>query len=84
MMEYMALCAPVVSTPLPAVERHQPHVSIADTAEEFGQALRDALDGDTPEARAARLDLARRNSWESRAEKASSLIEQALAEKGTR
>jgi len=81
LMEYFAMGAPVVSTRLPAVEKYQPHVRIADTAEEFSDAIREALAADSEEARAGRVEIARANSWESRVELASSVIEEALRQK---
>jgi glycosyltransferase involved in cell wall biosynthesis len=82
LMEYFAVGAPVVSTPLPAVAAHQPHARTAETPDQFSRAIREALWADSAEARAARIELARRHSWDSRVEQVSGIIERALAEKG--
>jgi glycosyltransferase involved in cell wall biosynthesis len=84
LMEYFAVGAPVVSTPLPEVEKHKPHVRIADSAETFGQALRNALIEDSDQTRIERIALARAHSWDALAEQASSIIEEALYQKRSR
>lgn len=62
---YLAACRPVVSTPLPEVLPYAPVVHIAGTLPDFVRALATELERpDTAQARAERLGLARRNSYE--------------------
>jgi glycosyltransferase involved in cell wall biosynthesis len=72
--EYLAAGRPVVSTPLPALA-DVPDVARAATAEEFSDRLQEALDRDTPAARAARSAAAQDHSWESRLEQIASVLD---------
>jgi glycosyltransferase involved in cell wall biosynthesis len=67
--EFLASGRPVVISPLPAVREYWGAVRVADSAESFVQACEAALHGDAPQARQQRLELARRNSWDSRVKK---------------
>jgi glycosyltransferase involved in cell wall biosynthesis len=64
--EYLSQGKPVVSTPIREIVHLAPLVRLAADAESFGRALDAALAEDDPEAVAARLDLARRNTWAQR------------------
>jgi len=60
--EYLAAGVPVVSTPLPEVERYVPLVEIAATADEFTAAIARALAAD-PAQRIARSGAMREERW---------------------
>jgi glycosyltransferase involved in cell wall biosynthesis len=72
--EYLAAGRPVVATPLPALADVR-DVTLAATAEEFAARLQEALDQDTPAARAARSAAAQEHSWESRLEQIASVLD---------
>ena len=81
--EYLAMGIPVVATDLPEIRRfnadHDDAVAVAPTAEAFTRAVRSALARSTPEVRAARVSIARRNSWSGRIAQMSALIEGVIA-----
>ena len=64
--ECLATGIPVVSTPLPELERFGEHVYLAEGAEGFAEVLRSIPRLDTGEKTRARIELARKNSWEAR------------------
>jgi len=65
--EYLSAALPVVSTPLPEVERFTPLVSIATSPAEFLAALDHCLSTENSERRQSRLDAIRNESWARRA-----------------
>ena len=65
--EYFSAGLPVVSTRLPEVELYKDLVYIADTKEQFGAFLRDAVSEGNPQLREQRIATARSESWQSRA-----------------
>lgn len=80
LVEYLALCRPVVATPLPEVLPYAPVVDIAGTPEAFVDAVAAALERpDTPELRAERLAWASRNSYEGLVATMVGAMEQRLA-----
>lgn len=65
--EYLAVGKPVVATPLPALRPLADLVHLAQGPRDFEQAIEKALlEASSPTAVAARVDAARRNSWEVR------------------
>lgn len=66
--EYCAAGKPVVATPLPALVARPGLVEIATSPTEFAERVRQAHRTDTPELRARRIQFARENSWQARAE----------------
>ena len=70
--EYFSAGLPVVSTPLPQVERFRGLVYIGVDADSFSKCLDQALAEDGGENRERRLAVARRETW---ADRAASLIE---------
>jgi glycosyltransferase involved in cell wall biosynthesis len=76
--EFLASGRPVVISPLPAVREYWGAVRVADTAESFVEACQAALAEEAPEAQRERIELARRNSWDSRVKKLSDLVFAAL------
>ncbi len=81
--EYLAMGIPVVATNLPEIRRfnaeHGPVVAISQNAGEFVQAIEQGLTYTTPELIEQRIEISRQNSWETRVECMSALIEQQLA-----
>ena len=81
--EYLAMGIPVVATALPEIRRfiaaHGDVVAVAGTAEEFAQAIREALGKTTSAAVMRRTAVARQNSWESRLAEMSEVIKKALS-----
>jgi glycosyltransferase involved in cell wall biosynthesis/uncharacterized SAM-binding protein YcdF (DUF218 family) len=82
--EYLAMGLPVVTTDLPEIRRfnadHGAVVSVARDAQGFVDAIRSAQPGSAAEIR-RRIDVAKLNSWESRIDRMSELIERSLAER---
>jgi glycosyltransferase involved in cell wall biosynthesis len=64
--ECLATGKPVVSTPLPAMEELAGHVYLANEPGEHVEVLRSLGDLETEERGRARIELARKNSWEAR------------------
>ena len=71
--EYLAAGLPVVSTRLPAL-RDLEGPTFAEGVDEFEAAIEGALGANTAERRAARRELARSHSWESRIEEIGRLV----------
>ena len=79
--EYLATGKPVVSTSQPVqVQAFADAVYIGD-GDGFIERVREALESDTPEKRAKRIEYARASSWDARAARFREVVEQA-AEKG--
>jgi len=77
--EYLAAGKPVVGTPLPELAQFEPLVRLAGDVDGFVAAVEAALvEGDDPEAIAARLAVAAANTWDVRVERMVGLIEEAL------
>jgi glycosyltransferase involved in cell wall biosynthesis len=72
--ECLATGRPVVATPLPAMVDLGEHVYLAEGPEDFVEVLRNLPRTETEERVRARIEVARRNSWEARFEE----IEEAL------
>ncbi len=64
--EYLATGRPIVSTPFGALQRYKNLVHVADTAEQFANAVRHALN--EPGSAAARRFAVRDESWKSKAD----------------
>ncbi|MGB3553767.1 MAG: glycosyltransferase [Jannaschia sp.] len=73
--EYLATGRPVVSTSVPAVMPHADIVHIGDGPDGLEAAILRALADDAPDRVSARIDLARRNSWDVRVAEKLRLIE---------
>jgi glycosyltransferase involved in cell wall biosynthesis len=72
--ECLATGKPVVATPLPAMADLGEHVYLAEGPEDFVEVLRNLPGMETKERVRARIEVARRNSWEARFEE----LEEAL------
>ena len=81
--EYLAMGIPVVATDLPEVRRfvaeHGTHVVIASGAVDFARAVSDVIGRTSDDGRAARVAVARQNSWEQRIREMAGLIRDTLA-----
>jgi glycosyltransferase involved in cell wall biosynthesis len=66
--EYLASGKPIVSVNMPGVSDFSDVVEITNNSAEFITGIERAIIGETPEKRQARLNRARENSWDSRAE----------------
>lgn len=81
--EYLAMGIPVVATDLLEIRRfnaeHGDVVAVAPHAEEFAQAIRQALQKTSPAEVERRIEVARQNSWEARIARMAALIETELA-----
>ncbi len=66
--ECLATGLPVVGAPIPALAELEEHVYLARRPEEYVEVLRSLRELETEERIRARMDLARRNSWERRFE----------------
>ncbi len=64
--EYLAAGRPIVATALPELQPFREVVRVADTYADLVQQIRVAVEGDSPEAIAARVAVARENTWDRR------------------
>ncbi|MEO7520637.1 MAG: glycosyltransferase [Gemmatimonas sp.] len=84
-LEYMATGKPIVSTPVADVVRNfTPIVAIADSLEEYVEAVRDALEHPRPELRARGIERTRAASWEGITNEMSSLMDEAIEARSSR
>lgn len=72
--EYLSSGLPVVSTPMPEVERYLPHVSIASDAAGFVAACERAIAENSPERVLGRQTAMQRETWKSKLEEVCGLI----------
>jgi glycosyltransferase involved in cell wall biosynthesis/uncharacterized SAM-binding protein YcdF (DUF218 family) len=85
--EYLAIGKPVVATPLPEIERFNEAfngvVALAETPDEFGQKVADALrgTGENSEVRLNRIAAAEENTWSKTILSMSTLIRKVLLKK---
>jgi glycosyltransferase involved in cell wall biosynthesis len=77
-LDYLAAGKPVVSTPLPEIERLSPPVRIAAEPKAFVDAIAEALTCWTDQDRTAAMSLAAQCSWESRTSEALQTIYERL------
>jgi len=80
MYEYLAAGLPVVSTPLPEAERLRGPILIAEDAEAFAQACDQVLDTNYPGRRKAISRIVEHESWLSKVEQLSEVIQQRLGQ----
>jgi glycosyltransferase involved in cell wall biosynthesis len=73
--EYLAAGLPVVSTPLPEVKAYDGLIRIGSTVEEFVRQVEGAVNDTSDIARQRRMDAIRKDTWISRVEYMSSLVE---------
>jgi glycosyltransferase involved in cell wall biosynthesis len=64
--EYLATGKPVVAAPLPAMRELAGHVYLAQRPEDYVEVLRNLKRLETKEKRRARIELARKNTWDTR------------------
>jgi glycosyltransferase involved in cell wall biosynthesis len=79
--DYLAAGLPVASVDIPAAREFDSYIQLADTPENFPQAVRAALADTAPERRQARRKIAAQHTWEARAERLSDLIQSWLTAK---
>jgi glycosyltransferase involved in cell wall biosynthesis len=78
LFEYLAAGVPVVVGGLPELRRLSGAIGVAEKPEDYPGLVRRALADDGPEKRAERAQMAAGNSWDSRTEEISGLVEEAL------
>ncbi|MFD1143639.1 glycosyltransferase [Larkinella insperata] len=74
--EYLAAGLPVVSTPFSILDEFHGVIELAHDPESFARALQRALKDHSPERIRQRVEVAKANSWEKRAEEFESIIQQ--------
>ena len=77
--EYLAAGIPVVAAALPELAPYADQVGLAATPADYPRLVKEALAGDSPEARAARAAAVAGETWEKRVEEMSDLVEQMWA-----
>ncbi len=75
--EYLAAGLPVVSTPLPEVQRYQQFVEIATSPQAFVAACDRAIKADSEDARTRRRSAMREESWPAKVEQISNALDAA-------
>ena len=73
--DYLAAGIPIASVDIPAVREFTSYIHLANSPQNFHQAIQTALIDTTPERRQARRDSARQHSWEVRSEQISEVIQ---------
>jgi len=73
--EYLAAGLPIVATALPALEPYARFVRIAATYDQFVALIGEAFQDHSPETIAARVAVARENTWDERVAQMSRLLE---------
>jgi hypothetical protein len=76
MYMYLTMGRPVVSTWVRECVNNMPLVSATRTPEQFTEAIRKAVNDQDPALRAARMDFARQNTWQVRADTAIRYLEE--------
>jgi glycosyltransferase involved in cell wall biosynthesis len=76
--ECLATGKPVVAAPLPSLEELAGHVYLAKRPEDYVEVLRNLGGLETEEKRQARIELARKNSWEARFDEIEEVLWRAL------
>ncbi len=79
--EYLASGIPVVSTDFADMQDFERVISIQSDQEGFLEALKKSLEPQTQGITNKRIGIARKNSWENRAEQLSQVVDQALKKK---
>jgi glycosyltransferase involved in cell wall biosynthesis len=80
LFEYLAAGKPVVATKTDELCSYEHLISLANTPEEFLEAIDRELRDDTPEKITARVEAAKANTWDVRVEALSALVEKHLKE----
>ena len=76
--EYLAAGIPVVSTNFASMKDFEKMIALVDTPDEFVQALHQEFQQDSPAKIEQRIEIARSNAWESRAEQLSDILSKHL------
>jgi glycosyltransferase involved in cell wall biosynthesis len=76
--EYLACGKPVVATPLPNLQAFSDVLYFAENADQWVQAIDQALGENDPDLKVRRVRVARENSWDSRVEKIASIFDEAV------
>jgi glycosyltransferase involved in cell wall biosynthesis len=82
LFEYLAAGVPVVVGGLPELARFSKIIGVAGSSADYPRLVREALESDSPEKRAVRVELASENTWDHRVEEISTLVEEALVRAG--
>jgi glycosyltransferase involved in cell wall biosynthesis len=81
--DYLAAGLPVVSVDIPATHEFSKYIHLADSPQDFSQAVRAALADTAPERHCARRAIVAQHTWEARVEQLSDLIESHLVAKAS-
>jgi glycosyltransferase involved in cell wall biosynthesis len=81
LMEYFAAGLPVVSTPLPEVQKYRELVHIGSDKTSFAEAIKQALANKDQQSREVRQQVARSTSWPAKAQELRNWIEDSLLKK---
>jgi glycosyltransferase involved in cell wall biosynthesis len=82
LFEYLAAGVPVVAGGLPELAEYAGTIAVATCPADYPPLVREAISGDTPDKREARVALAAVNTWDGRVQQISDLVENALARVG--
>ena len=77
--DYLATGKPIVSTPVPGVDRFSSLIRVGSKPEEFVSKIHEALAEEGGALAASRREAARSHSWEARVKVIASLLRQRLA-----
>jgi len=77
--QYLASGRPIVSTNVAGLERVREHILVADDPKEFIEHIEKALQTDTEELSAERIEVAKQNTWPIRVREMLSLVTERLS-----
>lgn len=82
--EYLAAGIPVVSVPVPTLEPYKDHVLVAETPQDFLDAIERSLNENGPERARARIAAVEPHSWDARVADVVAVLERHLEKPGPR
>jgi glycosyltransferase involved in cell wall biosynthesis len=80
LFEYLATGKPVVTTALPSLSKYKSIIQMADSSGDFISEVETALTNDSAEKKKERIDFAKKNTWEHRANTLMQYVSQEIKE----
>ena len=78
--QYLASGRPIVSSDIAGFERFKEYIYVADSYDNFIGRIEDALDNDTIESSGMRIELAKKETWDTRVRDIYKVVHQQLVD----